>query len=566
MGPAQQRSSFKAETAGSAAVCTAPSAPRTVSERVDVYCLALLVGYGLFRALMNATYATGMNTVNTATPPLGSNLSFSIAASAFMLLASGTLAVVGWLKPRARLHLPALASIVALSLTNLASGLGSGQSQAGDATHLVLSIISGVTWIVANAAWLMAFVTLRPRRCLTTLVGAMLLSSVVLIPLCLMPVGAQAICLAVMGLLSAALYWWLARTLTPLELQRAASAKAASSTGPEPGAPDLSRRERALGALHEIWSPLVIYAVLVMTFGLVTAFQTGSTSGSTSHTIAKSLATVLACLIVAGIAFLGRSMPNIRRIFRLSFPLVALALIALPLASTAYSVGFYVALVVLNAITSISVLFLLIEAARMWDIPILSVSCLSMFAARLLLLAGLLAGQALGAQEHLDETVCSLVVSAVALYLLSLPLVSLARPRRRGEDREPGGVTVPLSDVEALVRPRTRRSSAPIDPTHATLTAASPRNTESVAPTPSVPKGPVAWNDLTDREAQIVDLLAHGRSMSHAAQELGLATNTVRNYVQRIYEKLDVHSKQELIELLDAARQQDGSRDQPPLG
>ncbi|MBS5479403.1 MAG: helix-turn-helix transcriptional regulator, partial [Coriobacteriia bacterium] len=74
------------------------------------------------------------------------------------------------------------------------------------------------------------------------------------------------------------------------------------------------------------------------------------------------------------------------------------------------------------------------------------------------------------------------------------------------------------------------------------------------------------WNDLTDREAQIVDLLAHGRSMSHAAQELGLATNTVRNYVQRIYEKLDVHSKQELIELLDATRQQGGSRDQPPLG
>ena len=537
-----------------------PHGTSHLARGVDVYCLVLLIGYGLFRALMNATYATGMNTVSAA-PALGNNLSFSIAASAFMLLASGTLAVVGWRAPNARLHGPALASIVALSLTNLASGLDAGQDATGDVAHLVLCIVSGITWIVANAAWLMAFAALRPRRCLTTLVGAMLLSSLVVVPLCLMPVSGQAICLTVVGLLSAALYGWHAFVLSPRELRRATAAHngevdEAAASQRDRGLP---RRARLLSALRELWSPLVIYAVLVMTCGLVTAFQTGEAAGPTGHALAKGLATVLACLVVAGAAFVGRSLPNIRRIFRLAFPLVALALIALPLASSAYGIGFYVALVTLSAVTSISVLFLLIESARMWGIPMLCVTCLSMFAARLLLLAGLLAGQALGAQQHLDETVSSLVVSVVAIYLLSLALVSLARPRRRDERREPDRVVVPLRDVEDLVGPQAYAAAAQAHGT-ATLTGtasvseahpARARIAETNMPMAPSPSGLTVSSTLTEREAQIVELLARGRSMAHAAQELGLATNTVRNYVQRIYEKLGVHSKQELIELLD---------------
>lgn len=55
---------------------------------------------------------------------------------------------------------------------------------------------------------------------------------------------------------------------------------------------------------------------------------------------------------------------------------------------------------------------------------------------------------------------------------------------------------------------------------------------------------------LTMRETEILGLLAQGRSMPYIQQELVLAEGTVRTHVNRIYKKLDVHSRQELIDLL----------------
>lgn len=55
---------------------------------------------------------------------------------------------------------------------------------------------------------------------------------------------------------------------------------------------------------------------------------------------------------------------------------------------------------------------------------------------------------------------------------------------------------------------------------------------------------------LTNREAEVLALLAEGRSSSYIADELVLSDNTVRSYVKNIYQKLDVHSKQDLIDFM----------------
>ncbi len=57
---------------------------------------------------------------------------------------------------------------------------------------------------------------------------------------------------------------------------------------------------------------------------------------------------------------------------------------------------------------------------------------------------------------------------------------------------------------------------------------------------------------LTPREADVALLLAEGRTMSYAADRLGLAENTVRSYTKQVYEKAGVHSKQELIDLVQS--------------
>ncbi len=57
---------------------------------------------------------------------------------------------------------------------------------------------------------------------------------------------------------------------------------------------------------------------------------------------------------------------------------------------------------------------------------------------------------------------------------------------------------------------------------------------------------------LTNRECDVAELLAQGRSSTYIAHALTLSPDTVRGYTKSIYSKLDVHSKQELIDVIRA--------------
>lgn len=53
--------------------------------------------------------------------------------------------------------------------------------------------------------------------------------------------------------------------------------------------------------------------------------------------------------------------------------------------------------------------------------------------------------------------------------------------------------------------------------------------------------------ELSDRELEVVALLADGRSNKDIAEALYLSVNTVRNHVQRISRKLGVNSRLEIV-------------------
>ena len=84
------------------------------------------------------------------------------------------------------------------------------------------------------------------------------------------------------------------------------------------------------------------------------------------------------------------------------------------------------------------------------------------------------------------------------------------------------------------------------------------------APVPAVPE-PVpdaqrlarlaAEAGLTQTEEQIALLAVRGRSRAVIARELGYSANTVRNYTHTLYSKLGIHSKQELIDLVEGSGQ-----------
>lgn len=57
--------------------------------------------------------------------------------------------------------------------------------------------------------------------------------------------------------------------------------------------------------------------------------------------------------------------------------------------------------------------------------------------------------------------------------------------------------------------------------------------------------------DLSNREKQVLNLLARGRSLQASADVLGVAYSTVKTHTNRIYAKMGVHSRQELIKLIE---------------
>ncbi len=60
------------------------------------------------------------------------------------------------------------------------------------------------------------------------------------------------------------------------------------------------------------------------------------------------------------------------------------------------------------------------------------------------------------------------------------------------------------------------------------------------------PSGP-GLEGLSNRERQVLERLARGESNDAIGQELGIATQTVRNYISTVYDKLGVHSRAKAI-------------------
>lgn len=174
--------------------------------------------------------------------------------------------------------------------------------------------------------------------------------------------------------------------------------------------------------------------------------------------------------------------------------------------------------------------------------------------ARVCLAAALLGGHAIGSlpgglfgeSEHIMRY---LVVIMAVIYALSLAAVLVSRDRRhrRRGDADAG-------------------SSA---------AAAAPAGAVEAAP---LPAGAVAEGDdafdarcaavaaaggLTEREAEIMRYLARGRTKAHIAGVLFVSENTVRSHVRNIYAKLEVHTRQQLIDLVEEERGADGGGEAP---
>ena len=532
-----------------------------VERRVDVYCLALLLGYGFFRVLLNATYSSAMSTVRDMTSVNAVNFEFSFASSFSILLTSAALVAWSCMKPNSRLHVAGVISAAVLLVMNVLSGIGVFDGLLNETGMIALASIWGLTSIVTNAAWLVPFVGMGPRRCLTTLIASMLVSALISLGLSTLPEVAQDVLLTCVGLASIVLFCFMCRTKDPVK------APMVCLEGVEPARPGRESLHRTTDLLAELSGPLVIFASLTMLSGFVASFVEsdqcsaaqaagGQSLFATLEAVGispTSLASLSAVVFLAVLAFVANRTFDLTKTFRFAFPFIALLLVALPFTDRNFDTFFQASLSFLSTIVNVSIIFLMIETARVRQAPAVAVVASSMFIARAALLVSLVAGMVLDARDDLDGTVRAMVLVVAGIYLLSMTLVLLTRK----QGKPVAGVSVSLTSEDVAFNrpqaaaaaseageggPEVRAVPEPVDQ----VSQASP------APTPLEARAAdlAAKYHLTPREHEVVLLLAQGRSAPFIGNELGLATNTVRGYVQEAYAKLDVHSKQELIDLL----------------
>lgn len=58
--------------------------------------------------------------------------------------------------------------------------------------------------------------------------------------------------------------------------------------------------------------------------------------------------------------------------------------------------------------------------------------------------------------------------------------------------------------------------------------------------------------DLTARELEVLVPLVHGRSAATIAQTLGISTETARTHIRHIYQKTDIHNREDLMDAVEA--------------
>jgi DNA-binding NarL/FixJ family response regulator len=95
-----------------------------------------------------------------------------------------------------------------------------------------------------------------------------------------------------------------------------------------------------------------------------------------------------------------------------------------------------------------------------------------------------------------------------------------------------------LSTIVHVIRESRKKPSA-LERTLAS--EARPPVAEPLWPMTGASNSPLA--DLTEREREILRGLSEGMSTSALAKKLGIAPVTVRNHVQNVLQKLDVHTK-----------------------
>ena len=256
-------------------------------------------------------------------------------------------------------------------------------------------------------------------------------------------------------------------------------------------------------------------------------------AGGIGEAVFAGVALVMVAVAVASILFVGSQ--KIDLAYKLVVPLMAAGLLLLPFLAPGQEA------VAGTCIMSGYILFEMYVWASLSDIAanVPAPSALVFGVGKSGMNVGLLVGSFIGIWLGSSSSMLLVAISLLIVYLF-IVVENVIGPK--------GGVALPLeipmstSDQEALSREQ-----------KVTITEAAQMDLAEMFSTVLHQRCCTLAErcSLSARETEVLELLAKGRSLQSIADSLGVAYSTVKTHTDRIYAKSDVHSRQELIALLE---------------
>ncbi|RNL43854.1 hypothetical protein DMP08_07160 [Paraeggerthella hongkongensis] len=292
------------------------------------------------------------------------------------------------------------------------------------------------------------------------------------------------------------------------------------------------RRDGLRSIAKDVGSPLVCVCAIAFAVALTRTITLDGIDNSDVINIVSS-----GCIIVASLAlYAAWFVPGSERsffrklgilgLYRMFFPVIVTALLALSIvgdslalavATLAYVLFSFVAVFMMSTSVTIA------QRQGLWSPYVYGAFAGATYFA----FAG---ATALGAWVYYPRSFGAAtlpVIVLVVFYILAMSYAAI-QARKRGKD-ERGASTAPEGDVAAA-------------------SSAAPTVVDEVAQRCSLLAEAAG---LTKRERDILLVLAKGRDVPSIAKQLFISENTVRSHSKSIYRKLKIHSKQELLDLLD---------------
>ncbi len=385
-------------------------------------------------------------------------------------------------------------------------------------------------------AWGRAFMRHTPKESLFCVALAYPVgSAVATLVVGLAPLAAALVCAVVCGLASAGLA--LCENPGPSQAPAAHGPLAAQ----EPG----TLRD----VLSFLWKPVL--AALLCAFITGAANTAGAGMGLASAIYVLSGSVLIGLALVAAVCLPTRPF-NLRQFYQVFIPLAAIVILCIPfLDFDALPGGAHLAYALNGcgfSLLDIATVSALATCAYVLRIPSDAVFGLERLLGALVMFAGAQLQPAFS--ETGMRTVCALAIAVflgavvVSLVRAAAPYSAApaARPRAEGAGAGERGQGTPATACASDGR------VAPADQTQGAAPT-SPALDDAACCQALAQSG-----GLSPRETQVLGYLIRGRGSTFISQELCISVQTVKTHTKHIYEKLDVHSREDLLTLVEQTR------------